>query len=88
MKPIRAVVFLSACSALVAIDASPSTAEIYRPWCAGYPPTGYICAFNSFEQCMKTAGPGTGASCSQNPWYLYYGPGSDGGARRVRAKQR
>jgi Protein of unknown function (DUF3551) len=88
MKTTHAVLALLACSAIVMIDARPSTAEIYRPWCAGYPPTGYICAFTSFEQCMKTAGPGTGASCSQNPWYLYYGPGSDGSAQRERVKRR
>ena len=86
MKSLRALAFLSACSTL-AIDARPSGAEIYRPWCAGYPPTGSICAFNSFEQCMMTAGPGTGASCYQNPWYLYYGPGSNGSARQ-RARRR
>jgi hypothetical protein len=87
MKSLRALAFLSACSTLAMIDAGPSGAEIYRPWCAGYPPTGSICAFNSFEQCMMTAGPGTGASCYQNPWYLYYGPGSNGSARQ-RARRR
>ena len=88
MKTIRAVVFLTACCVLAAIDSRLGVAEVYRPWCAGYPPTGSICAFTSFEQCMKTAGPGTGASCYQNPWYLYYGPGSDDTVRRERAKRR
>jgi len=88
MKPVRAVLALFACVTLAVIAASPRRAEIYRPWCAGYPPTGSICAFTSFEQCMKTAGPGTGASCYQNPWYLYYGSGSDGSAPRERGKRR
>jgi hypothetical protein len=88
MKLLRALVFLSACSALAMIDARPSGAEIYRKWCAGYPPTGSICAFNTFEQCMMTAGPGTGASCYKNPWYLAYGSGSDSTARRERVKRR
>ena len=88
MKSLRALVFLSTCSALAMFDARPSIADVYRPWCAGYPPTTSICAFNSFEQCMMTAGPGTGASCYQNPWYLAYGSGSNGTARRERGKRR
>jgi len=28
------------------------------------------CTFTSYEQCMMTAGPGTGGSCIQNPWFL------------------
>jgi hypothetical protein len=87
MKSLRAFAFLSACSALAMIDARPSAADVYRRWCADYPPTASICAFDSFEQCMKTAGPGTGASCVQNPWYLYYGSGSNGSARQ-RTKRR
>ncbi len=52
----------------------PAGAEIYRPWCVSYPATTTkSCAFSSFEQCMMTAGPGTGGVCVQNPWYLQYG---------------
>ena len=67
-----------ALGALTLIDMRPSVAETYRPWCAQY--TGSTgartCSFSSFQQCMMTAGPGTGAKCVQNPFYLTYGPGS------------
>jgi len=88
MKTIHAVLALFVGLAMLGIAARPGVAEIYRPWCAGYPPTGSICAFDSFKQCMMTAGPGTGASCYQNPWHLYYGSGSDGSGRHERAKRR
>jgi hypothetical protein len=46
------------------------------------------CGFTSFAQCMMTAGPGTGASCVQNPWYLAYGSGQGGnGNGKVRKKR-
>jgi hypothetical protein len=47
-----------------AVLTAPSVAEIYRPWCVSYPWVGTTCAFTSFEQCMMTAGPGTGGSCA------------------------
>ena len=43
------------------------------------------CAFTSFEQCMMTATPGTGGSCVQNTWYLWYGP-TDSSARPRRGR--
>ena len=70
-----AFISLAAC-VLTVIDTSPGFAEIYRPWCVQYSGRsggGRSCAFTSFEQCMMTAGPGTGGSCVQNPWYLWYG---------------
>src|SRR4029453_3153897 len=72
-KTIRAAIGLVlAAGPLSAIDARPSGAETYRPWCAVYTGRsgGRNCSFNSFEQCMMTAGPGTGAPCAQNPWYF------------------
>jgi hypothetical protein len=83
---------LLALAALAAIDARSSNAEIYRPWCAVYQGSGRgatNCGFTSFQQCMMTAGPGTGASCVQNPWYLAYGQGQIAdpparGKRRIR----
>jgi uncharacterized protein DUF3551 len=69
----RAAFALLAIAALAAVDARPSAAEIYRPWCVSYPWIGTSCTFTSFEQCMLTAGPGTGGTCTQNPWYLTYG---------------
>ena len=59
--------------------ARPSAAEVYRPWCAQYQGSrsgALNCGFTSYAQCMMTAGPGTGAYCVQNPWYLAYGAGS------------
>ena len=86
MRTIRAtIVLLLAVGPLTAIDARPSGAETYRPWCAIYTSRGggRNCSFNSFEQCMMTATPGTGGSCAQNPWYLWYGPNSSSAAGRI-----
>ena len=71
----RAIVLLLTVSTLIAIDARPSSAETNRPWCVVYSGRdgAYTCIFASFEQCMMTAGPGTGGVCVQNPWYLWYG---------------
>ncbi|HEY7665854.1 MAG TPA: DUF3551 domain-containing protein [Xanthobacteraceae bacterium] len=67
---------LAACIA-TAMDAHPSLAYINRPWCVQYTGRGSSenCGFVSYQQCMMTAGPGTGGYCVQNPWYLWYGPG-------------
>jgi hypothetical protein len=68
---IRAAFALLAFAALAALDTRPANAEIYRPWCI----QGFqTCTFMSFEQCMLTVR-GTGDSCVQNPWYLWYGSG-------------
>ena len=71
---------------LTAIDARPSIAETYRPWCVQYSGRGIgtTCTFTSYAQCMMTAGPGTGGYCVQNPWYLSYGPDGSGGRDRRR----
>jgi hypothetical protein len=48
-----------------------SQAQIIYPWCAIY--TGpnadgaENCSFISYEQCMQTATPGSGAYCTRNP---------------------
>ena len=77
MIMIRAAFALLAIAASAAIDARPAAAVTYRPWCVQYSGgsgnNGLTCAFSSFEQCMMTGGPGTGGSCVQNPWYLWYG---------------
>lgn len=87
MKITRIVVILLAICPLTAIDARPSGAEIYRPWCVVYigRDGARTCSFTSFEQCMMTATPGTGGSCVQNPWYLQYGP-NDSSARPRRGR--
>jgi hypothetical protein len=72
---------LFAFAVFFAIDLSPVSAEVYRPWCAQYmSSTGdgtTNCSFSSYEQCMMTAR-GAGAYCVQNPWYLQYGSGQRG----------
>jgi hypothetical protein len=77
MIMVRAALALLALAAFAAIDARSAAAEIYRPWCVQYQSSSgngsTSCAFTSFEQCMMTAGPGTGGVCVQNPWYLWYG---------------
>jgi hypothetical protein len=77
---IRAAFALLTLAVFAAIDSHPAAAEVYRPWCVVYSGRdgAYTCIFTSFEQCMMTAGPGTGGSCVQNPWYLWYGPNSGG----------
>jgi hypothetical protein len=79
MIMIRVAFALFALTACVVIDAHSAAAEIYRPWCVVYTGRGgRSCAFTSFEQCMMTGGPGTGGSCVQNPWYLWYGEHGQG----------
>lgn len=81
MTTIRAAFALLTLCSLIALGARPSVAETYRPWCVQYQNSrggSTSCAFTSFEQCMMTAGPGTGGVCVQNPWYLWY----DGRGRR------
>jgi hypothetical protein len=102
MIMIRAAFVVLAIAAAAAIDARPAAAVTYRPWCVQYSGgsgnNGLTCAFSSFEQCMMTGGPGTGGSCVQNPWYLWYGEHGQGrvaataggpdGSRAARAKRR
>ena len=87
MKMMRTAMILLTLCPLTAINARPSGAETYRPWCVVYSGKSGArsCAFTSFEQCMMTAGPGTGGSCVQNPWYSVvrpeqpqHGPGRPG----------
>jgi len=77
---VRAFFALLMLTGLATVDARPSAAEIYRPWCVQYTggngDDGTTCAFTSYEQCMLTAR-GSGAYCFQNPWYLKYGSGQD-----------
>ena len=87
MRTIRAALALLVISLFATIDASPSAAQIYHPWCAEYTGRGSAtnCGFSSFEQCMMTAR-GDG-SCVQNPWYLWYGergPSTSGQGGRAR----
>ena len=88
----RTAFSLLALAAFAAIDVRPATAEIYRPWCVQYSGSrdgARSCAFTSFQQCMMTAGPGTGGFCVQNPWYLAYGEGRNAGttARGTRSRR-
>ena len=76
MIMIRAAFALFALTACVVIDAHSAAAEIYRPWCVVYS--------GRDEQCMMTGGPGTGGSCVQNPWYLWYGEHGQGRAGDIR----
>jgi hypothetical protein len=78
MIMIRAAFTLLAVAAFAPIEGRRSVAEIYRPWCVSYPWVGTTCAFTSFEQCMMTAGPGTGGSCAQTLgiWHMAKGEAS------------
>ena len=72
MKAISIVLVVLTLSSLTAIDARPAAGETYRPWCVQYlggRNGATNCGFHSYEQCMMTATPGSGAICVQNPWY-------------------
>jgi hypothetical protein len=71
-----------------ALDVRPGVAQTYRPWCAVYSGSGGSnCGFTSYEQCRMTATPGSGAFCTPNAWYLYYGKrGSTGQGSRSRSR--
>jgi len=89
MKAIRAVLLLLILSSLAAIDVRPAASEIYRPWCAQYYGRGSDgarnCGFVSYEQCMMTATPGSGAWCVRNTWAVPNGGGQNAGnTRRAR----
>jgi hypothetical protein len=91
MKMMRAAFVLLVAAAFGTIEACPSAAETYRPWCVQYygnsGDSGTTCAFVSYEQCMLTAR-GAGAYCVQNPWYLQYGPkGSQSTGQSERPKR-
>ena len=92
MIMIRAALAVLAIAASAAIDARPAAAVTYRPWCVQYSGSngdnGLTCAFSSFEQCMMTGGPGTGGSCVQNPWYLWYGEHGQGRVADERRRPR
>ena len=59
---------------LLPLVSSPAAAQANRPWCAQYYGFGGAtnCGFTSYQQCMMTAGPGTGAWCVRNPMYQGY----------------
>jgi uncharacterized protein DUF3551 len=90
MKTNRTALIVLALASLAVIDARPTAAEIYRPWCVQYQGSrsgATNCGFTSYQQCMMTATPGSGAYCVQNPWYLQYGSGgqrSEGRRERTR----
>jgi hypothetical protein len=71
---------------LAVIDVRPAASEIYRPWCAQYYGVGSSgtknCGFTSYQQCMMTATPGSGAWCVRNPFYEAYGSGQGAGSPR------
>ena len=88
MTPIRVAFALLAVSACTLIDARPSAAEVYRPWCVQYfggKDGATNCSFVSYAQCMETAR-GAGAYCFPNPWYSAYGPNTTGQGGRVRIR--
>ena len=69
---------------LLSLDPSPAAAQANRPWCAQYYGSfggGTNCGFTSYQQCMMTAGPGTGAWCVRNPAY------QGSGGRRARPRR-
>ena len=89
MRTTRAVWVLLVLCSLALFDIRPAASEIYRPWCAQYYGRGgdgaRNCGFVSYEQCMMTATPGSGAWCVRNTWAVPSGSGQNAGnTRRAR----
>ena len=56
-----------------ALFASPSSAEIYRPWCAQYYGNnggGTNCGYTSYEQCMMDVVPVPGVYGIRGTWRM------------------
>jgi Protein of unknown function (DUF3551) len=91
MKAIHAAGALLVLASTAVLDARPAASEIYRPWCAQYYSSSgngaTNCGFVSYEQCMMTATPGSGAFCVRNPWYQAYGSGQPDGTTPRRARR-
>ena len=67
----RIVLFaLGVFAAVMAIAARADAAPAYR-YCAQYEDRGDVtCAYDTFQQCLDTAGGGAGGFCSENPvWH-------------------
>src|SRR5262245_65479657 len=82
MKAVHAAGAVLILSSLAALDARPAASEIYRPWCAQYYSSSgngaTNCGFVSYEQCMMTAKPVSGAFCVRNTWDSAFGDGTTG----------
>ena len=79
VKIMRTAVILLAVGPLSGIDARPSGAETYRPWCVVYNGRdGPHLHLQLVRTVHDDAPPGTGGSCVQNPWYAANGPNSPG----------
>ena len=65
MRTILCLLGVSIVAALLPVRAE--AAPTYR-WCASYQDRGVVtCAYDTFQQCLATAGGGAGGSCSENP---------------------
>ena len=86
MRFMREILFILAIGGSVAA-AGPAAAEIEYPWCANFADgAGANCGFVSYEQCLKTATPGTGGTCDRNPFYK--GPSTEARKPAVRKRRR
>src|SRR5689334_8046369 len=68
MRTILCLLGVSMAAAL--LPASAEAAPTYR-WCANYEGRDIVtCAYDTFQQCLDTAGGGAGGFCSENPaWH-------------------
>jgi hypothetical protein len=73
MRTILCVFGISLAAAM--LPACAGAAPIYR-WCANYPGRDFFtCAYDTFQQCLDTAGGGAGGFCSENPaWHAAAAP--------------
>ena len=81
MRMILCILGIAMAAALV--PARAEAAPTYR-WCANYEGRDIVtCAYDTFQQCLDTAGGGAGGFCSENPaWHP-----APAAAPRVRAKR-
>ncbi len=70
--------------AAMGLGSRAEAAPIYR-WCANYEGRDIVtCAYDTFQQCLDSAGGGAGGHCSENPeWH----PGPSA-APRSKAKRK
>jgi hypothetical protein len=70
--------------AAAGLSAAAEAAPIYR-WCANYDARGVVsCAYDTFQQCLDSAGGGAGGYCTENPaWHPVPAAAPQSKAKRV-----
>ncbi len=66
----RAILCVLGVTLVAGLCSRAEAAPIYR-WCANYDARDIVtCAYDTFQQCLASAGGGAGGYCSENPaWH-------------------